>query len=447
MKTSIEFINHASVIIKGENISLLSDPWFQGDAFHKGWNLLNETTDEESINIINKITHIWISHEHPDHFSAGFFKKFAKLINEKKIKILFQKTKDKRIIKFIESLSIEYIELNHNINLKLDQNYSVKCIKNGFYDSALLVINEGEKILNLNDCDINFSDKDKAKATYRLIGNVDVLLTQFSYAAWKGGKVNKNWRVQAAIEKLDAIDFQISIFKPKILIPFASYIYFSNKENFYLNDSINTPIDVLNRFKNSKCNILIMQPRDIVGGHKQKFSNEIALKFWSQHYLNISRKKINIYQVIDYLELRESFFNYCKRIEEKNNLLFISIIRIISPIPIFDPVVICITDLNIIINIDYVTKQMKKTNEAPMIHLQSESLNFLFNNTFGYDTLTVNGCFEEGRVDGFITATKSLAIENLNNLGIYVNPSIVFNFSIIKLFFKRLYRISKKINA
>ena len=51
MKTSIQFINHASVIIKGTNISLLSDPWYQGDAFHKGWNLLYELSDDQIINI------------------------------------------------------------------------------------------------------------------------------------------------------------------------------------------------------------------------------------------------------------------------------------------------------------------------------------------------------------------------------------------------------------
>ena len=79
--------------------------------------------------------------------------------------------------------------------------------------------------------------------------------------------------------------------------------------------------------------------------------------------------------------------------------------------------------------------------------LNSESLNFLFNNSFGFDTLTVNGCFEEGRVGGFVAATKSLAIENLNNLGIAISPSLIFNFSIIKKLLVSLYRVAQKINA
>jgi len=185
MKTSIQFINHASVIIKSTNISLLCDPWYQGDAFHKGWNLLCEISDDQIINILNKVTHIWISHEHPDHFSVSFFKKFSKQINERNIKILFQNTKDKRVIQFLEKLSFEYVELSDNVTLKLDEGFSVTCIKDGFYDSALLVNNKDERILNLNDCDV--TNLSKAKEIFSKTGEVDVLLTQFSYAAWKGG--------------------------------------------------------------------------------------------------------------------------------------------------------------------------------------------------------------------------------------------------------------------
>ena len=79
---SIQFINHASVVIKHDDVALLSDPWYQGDAFHKGWNLLHELNDSEIQELLEQITHIWISHEHPDHFSIMFFNKFGKLIQE-----------------------------------------------------------------------------------------------------------------------------------------------------------------------------------------------------------------------------------------------------------------------------------------------------------------------------------------------------------------------------
>ena len=445
MKTSIQFINHASVIIKGNNISVLSDPWYQGDAFHKGWNLLCETSDDQILDILNNVTHIWISHEHPDHFSIPFFKRFSNQINERKIKILFQETKDKRVVQFLKNLSIDYFELKDNIDLKLDAHFSVTCIKDGFYDSALLITHENEKILNVNDCDV--TNQNKAKELFSKTGEVDILLTQFSYAAWKGGIENHKWRAEAAAEKLRTIDLQISIFKPKFVIPFASFVYFSNQANFYLNDSINRPHDVVERFKNCKSNVIVLKPNDVFGGNFEDASNTRAIDFWNQEYVDIKKKKINLYDKINYELICESFLKYCERISIKNNMTFIAMIRSISPIPVFNAVVVNVLDLNITLKFDYVAKKIELTKEVPMICLKSESLYFLFNNSFGFDTLTVNGCFEEGRAGGFVAATKSLAIENLNNLGIYVTPSLIFNFSIIKLFILRLYRVAKKINA
>jgi len=93
-------------------------------------------------------------------------------------------------------------------------------------------------------------------------------------------------------------------------------------------------------------------------------------------------------------------------------MAFIAFIRSISPIPIFKAVVVYVSDLNITFKFDYVSKKIKQTTETPMICLKSESLYYLFSNSFGFDTLTVNACFEKVRLGGFVAATKSLAIEN-----------------------------------
>ncbi|MGE4596907.1 MAG: MBL fold metallo-hydrolase, partial [Methylophilaceae bacterium] len=113
-KSVITFINHASVTIASNNINLLCDPWFSGDVFHKGWNLLVENSDEQIKELLKKITHIWISHEHPDHFSIKFFNTFTKLIKERGITILFQETKDKRVEKFLLNKNFSFIKLPFN---------------------------------------------------------------------------------------------------------------------------------------------------------------------------------------------------------------------------------------------------------------------------------------------------------------------------------------------
>lgn len=53
-------------------------------------------------------------------------------------------------------------------------------------------------ILNLNDCNVGIAVR--AREICDAVGPCDILLTQFSYAARKGGRDNRAWRVAAAHE-------------------------------------------------------------------------------------------------------------------------------------------------------------------------------------------------------------------------------------------------------
>ena len=119
-----------------------------------------------------------------------------------------------------------------NDQVTLESDFRVTCLKDGFYDSGLLIESNNEKILNLNDCEV--TSNNRANEVFSLTGEVDVLLTQFSFAAWKGGKENKQWRDEAAVEKINTMRIQIGRFNPKIVIPFASFVYFSNAKIFIL---------------------------------------------------------------------------------------------------------------------------------------------------------------------------------------------------------------------
>ena len=79
---SIQFINHASVMISDKEVFLLTDPWYWGSVFHDGLSLIHENSEREIYTLLEKVTHIWVSHEHPDHFSVTFFIKFSNLVSE-----------------------------------------------------------------------------------------------------------------------------------------------------------------------------------------------------------------------------------------------------------------------------------------------------------------------------------------------------------------------------
>lgn len=443
MKTSIQFINHASVIVSDKKTSVLSDPWHTGDAFHKGWNLVHETERQDIEKLLNNVTHIWISHEHPDHFSISFFKTFGQKIKDLSITILFQKTQDKRVYKFLTAQGLNVQELDFNREFAITNDYKVTCIKDGFYDSGLLIESHGEKILNLNDCEI--TSRNRAEEVFSITGVIDVLLTQFSFAAWKGGKENKRWRDEAASEKINTMKLQIERFEPQIVIPFASFVYFSNNKNFYLNDAANKPQELMNKLGKYAEKLVIMAPFDVIGGGKKLSSNDSSTKFWEEKYQNI--KPINDYQSVELAKLKENFAQYCERIQKNNNMKLVKLLRTIIPISAFKPCIVYLSDLEKSIKFDYVSSSFQETTEIALLSMHSESLNFMFKNSFGFDTLTVNGCFEEVTKNGFVRATKTLAIENLNNLGIKIETKTLFNLSIIKLFLTRLYRVARKLDA
>ena len=444
LNSKIEFINHASVLVSYKGVNILSDPWYSGQAFHKGWNLLYETSDEQVEELLQTVTHIWISHEHPDHFSIKFFITHKQLIKSRNIEVLFQKTEDKRVLKFLEGQGLKVSELSFGKPHKLSDFTSVICIKDGFYDSGLLIKNGSEKILNLNDCEV--TNVKRAKEVKKITGEVDVLLTQFSFAAWKGGIKNQVWRREAAKEKLSTMKLQVDTFKPKAVIPFASFIYFSNDLNYYLNDAVNSLTDVDKFFKFRTFVLLLMQPGDVFGGDAKILDNENAKRFWASQAAKISNNKLNKFVSVTETALAEAFREYCDRILQKNSLTLMRLVRTLSPIKAFHPVQVLLVDKNMSVSFDYLNRKIEfGCSEEPMLLLHSESLYFLFKNGFGFDTLTVNACFEELKPGSFVEATKTLAIENLNNLGYQIRFKTLLQFKLYFQFVRRLYRVARKL--
>ena len=441
--TSLQFVNHASVLVSHGEISLLSDPWYQGDAFHKGWSLIHELSDEEVLKLLTKVTHIWISHEHPDHFSIMFFKKFGEEIQNRNIQIIFQDTKDKRVENFLLKSGYDLKIITFNSWLKLSEEFEILCFKDGFYDSGLAIKTSDKTILNFNDCEIK--NKSRCEEVLKITGECDILVSQFSYAAWKGGKENAAWRKLAAKEKLETLLLQANYFKPKVLVPFASYVFFSNNSNFYLNDAANKPQDVIDAFNKNPTKVRIMKPFQVLDDLDIEINNSDALKFWSDAYQISSNSILQKYETIDLASIQSSYEKYRSRVFANNTKWFMRLIRYISPISAFKPINIRINDLNMVIKFDLFHNSIRKSDNDADISMASESIDFILKNSFGFDTLTVNGCFEEETKGGFSRAARTLAIENLNNMGIEFRPAIIFNYQLIKMFISRLLTVSRKI--
>ena len=78
--------------------------------------------------------------------------------------------------------------------------------------------------------------------------------------------------------------------------------------------------------------------------------------------------------------------------------------------------------------------------------MHSNSLAFIFKNSFGFDTLTVNGCFEEKEKGAFVKLTKNFAVENLNNLGVPIGFKALLSPQLFGFFFTMIRRVNTKLN-
>ena len=284
----LNFVNHASLVFTHGKVRLITDPWISGEVFHNGWSLLSKT--KFKFTDFKNITHIWFSHEHPDHFFPPNIKSIP-LEYRELITILYQKSEDKKVVKFCEKLKFkEVIELTPNQAYKLDEDFSIINAPFG-HDSWLFIKTKKFSFLNTNDCVINKAKQ--ATEIKNVIGDVDVLLTQFSYAS-KHGNANQPERRQRAVEDKKAqMNLQFEVFKPKYFIPIASYIWYSHEENFYMNDQVHT-IDQVHDFsiKNEVIPI-VLYPTDtyVVGAdHDNTMAINQYLKDLKNVNLNNTRK-------------------------------------------------------------------------------------------------------------------------------------------------------------
>ena len=185
-------------------------------------------------------------------------------------------------------------------------------------------------------------------------------------------------------------------------------------------------------------------------GEKQSL-NELkqdknSLEFWKNKYsMDIEDKKIDFYKKNNTFEdIKNDFINYQKKIFEKNSKTLIYFLHKLNFLGAFQRLNIFVLDNEQ--NYEYsIFSGLKKTNNNQYdISMHSESLSFIFKNEFGFDTLTVNGCFE-CKPKNFSKVSKTLALGSLNSMGIKLNLAIIFKLDIIFLFMKKLIVFLKKL--
>lgn len=377
----IEFVNHASHIFNYDGISLMTDPWIEGKVFQESWSLLSESkfTYED----FSRVTHIWFSHEHPDHFFPPNLKAIPEDLR-KNITVLYHETSDKKVLGFCRSLGFrDVVELKPDQLHPLTDRFSL--LNNPFGDDSWLYIKTDQwTILNTNDCSLN--SRKNLDQIIRHTGQVDLLLTQFSYANKQGNADEVEKQQKAASHKRELMQMQIEAFQPRYFMPMASFVWFSHEENFYLNAGINKigPIEEYTRSLNTTP--IVMYPGDQWTAGKD-WENASAIERYNMDYRKIKIENATPLRAVKFEDIQSSAGQLWERLKKRDLIYRLAITLF--------PLKVYLTDLEQSVKFSRgrLIKISTPRNRTHMI-TSSEVLNFCFKFNWGFNTTMVNGRFQ-----------------------------------------------------
>ncbi len=411
-KGNVTFLNHSSFLIDSGETKILCDPWYRGSAFGNSWRLLAE--DSHQISEID-YDYIFLSHEHPDHFSIPTLNDLSDTKT-----FLYQKTVDGKVATYLRAKGHKVIEFSHGVQQRIGDIDVTIYVVDGYDSTALFQLPAGDRILNINDCRIELDSNLMGQIKKDAGPNVELTLVQFSYANWAGNRGDSNIAELLHIQTLERNKLVIDEFNPKYHLLFASYVYFSHKENNYWNDHFWLPQMELSLRDYGSPEIIVPMINEKFRFGSQDFrpkNNEEAVEFWRTKH---SQTEVIDDQSATYSEdeLKQSFSEFCLNVWGDNDLDIARQKLKTIPLSIF------VTDLRIIIQLDLISSRFTVVPSSELfdVELCSEMIDFLFKNKFARGTVTING-----RVQfNYETAFRFFVfffIPYANNIGKFFSPT------------------------
>jgi len=423
--SNIKFLNHSSLLVSSKNTKILCDPWFFGSAFQDGWSLLHDRSHD--INDL-EFEYVWISHEHPDHFSIPTIS----ALNHK-TKFLYQQTDDKKVKNYLEAKGHQVIEIEHGKKTKIGDIELVLFVCDGYDSSILFKFDDGRSFLNINDARVDLDHHLENEIMPHLVNTkLDMVSFQFSYANWAGNPGEQ----KISRDQQDIVDKKnihvLETLKPKECMLMASFVYYSHEENFFWNENfyLNHVVKVL---ENLNMDLRVIVPKvDQAFDLNVNFNelehqnhNKQAIDFWSELHksamINFRTESID-----DLHKLEEAYFDFYHRVSSKNTI--ISGLR-----DIFDEnnlsLNILLNDINKMIRISISSKEFFVLEDISSqefdISISSETFNFLMKNNFARGTISINSRI----IFNYDNAHKYFIfffIPYANNIGRFYNENKLF---------------------
>ena len=376
----IHFVGHASFVVENQHAALLADPWLAGTAFNDGW--CHSAAPRLDDDLRARISDVYISHEHPDHFSPP---SLSRLAGPGAPTVRIQTTRDGRVAAYCRAKGFEVTELPPHERFALGRGFEVVCGPHRHMDSWLLADIDGTTVLNLNDCRV--TDAAQALRVRSITGPVDVLFTQFSYANWVGNPDEVDRRRAYADLMLGYVRTQIEILEPRYVVPFASFIRFGHAENAYLTDDLpglREVVDYVDR--HTSATAVAMYPGDVwvVG---EAHDTEKAIERYEAD-ASEPRALVDPARSLSLDELQGLAADHVERLRARSNQM--AAVRVLEAARFLPAVRVRLWDLGCTVEFRC-DRGLEATAEPAHVAMGTDSLAFCLEHDFGAETLYVNG--------------------------------------------------------
>jgi hypothetical protein len=288
----------------------------------------------------------------------------------------------------------------------------------------LAVIGEGEIALNANDVRISESE---CRLILKDLRHVDVLLNQFSLAASSGLQPPEQHLRMRARQILQNVSTVHRTLRAKVVIPFASFIYFSSEDNKYVNPLANSVRDAHDYLSREGHECVVLYPGDDYEVGSKHDSSQALKRFddlpsWNQ----LS------YDPIETKSLDEIFQGYRGLVQQIHDRYSWPLLKLLRSVTIRIPDL----DRTISFNLSSGTIEESLAAEEPDLVISSQALWFAFKFPFGIQTLGTSARFR--LLKGFRNWKLHRVLFALNNGGIYLKPKYLFNQDFIRYVRSRL---------
>ncbi|MEH6435365.1 hypothetical protein [Massilia sp. DD77] len=423
---TLTFLNHACFMVRTDSALLLADPWLDGTVLNDAWSLVDRTTSSAAViaalNGCGLPVFIWCSRAAPDRLSLPFLQRFQAEFRGIAT-FLHRQGRDWRLADELRRQRFALAPCKDGQPVALGKDLRLTAFANGEADSWCLIQAGRRSILHLGERALGTraACRGAAERLRRRAPRIDVLLTGFANMAWSGNPDGDAQREEAAGQGMARLAMQADAFRPRLLVPVASFARFARADNAWLNHGRRSPAGLLDapRLETLRPLIRFMAPYDRIDLEQDSpaslaAQSEAAVARWMACWRE-SPPPLPRPPEASVTELRGAFQKY----RDRACAGLYGLPRLLEAVGALRPLAIHLADLRQTVELSYRHGFRLLARDGPAdVALCSGTALWLLKAGDGYDTVYAGGCFWTLRPGGLPAFARFFLPQRMTGRGL-----------------------------